>query len=439
MGYGVVPSQAMLGNADGLFFENYEMAHFRLLSDVNFLPYGRSYLEPGRKIFKQYVLMEDAMLIHRIVRAPEKRIFYVNVGSIPPNEVENYMQKMINKMKKVPYIDPQTGQYNLKYNMQNTLEDFYIPVRGNDSTTRIDTTKGLEYNGIDDVNYLKDKLFAALKIPKAFLGYEKDLTGKATLAAEDIRFARTVERIQRIILSELYKIAIVHLYVQGYEGESLTNFELNLTTPSIIYDQERMALLAQKVDLAGNMIDKELMPTSWIYEHLFHMSEEQMDDLRDQLVEDKKTKFRLDQIQTEGNDPYDSGQAYGTPSQLATAYGTGRYNANGEVPVGFDETNPNEPKPLQGRPTERPSFIGTQNDPLGKDRLGNKFMKSNDDQEDGTLRASYKGNSPLALEAKSTLAGLRSALTNAPKANRKITLFEQSDMLNEDNIREQLD
>jgi hypothetical protein len=133
------------------------MAHFRLLSDVNFLPYGRSYLEPGRKIFKQYVLMEDAMLIHRIVRAPEKRIFYVNVGSIPPNEVENYMQKMINKMKKVPYIDPQTGQYNLKYNMQNTLEDFYIPVRGNDSTTRIDTTKGLEYNGIDDVNYLKDK------------------------------------------------------------------------------------------------------------------------------------------------------------------------------------------------------------------------------------------------------------------------------------------
>ena len=439
MGYGVVPPQAMLGNADGLFFENYEMAHFRLLSDVNFLPYGRSYLEPGRKIFKQYVLMEDAMLIHRIVRAPEKRIFYVNVGSIPPNEVENYMQKMINKMKKVPYIDPQTGQYNLKYNMQNTLEDFYIPVRGNDSTTRIDTTKGLEYNGIDDVNYLKDKLFAALKIPKAFLGYEKDLTGKATLAAEDIRFTRTVERIQRIILSELYKIAIVHLYVQVYEGESLTNFELNLTTPSIIYDQERMALLAQKVDLAGNMIDKELMPTSWIYEHLFHMSEEQMDDLRDQLVEDKKTKFRLDQIQTEGNDPYDSGQAYGTPSQLATAYGTGRYNANGEVPVGFDETSPNEPKPLQGRPTERPSFIGTQNDPLGKDRLGNKFMKSNDDQEDGTLRASYKGNSPLALEAKSTLAGLRSALTNAPKANRKITLFEQSDMLNEDNIREQLD
>ena len=158
-----------------IFFDNYETAHFRLLSDTNYLPYGRSYLEPARKLFKQYVLMEDAMLIHRIVRAPEKRIFYVNVGGIAPAEVEGFMQKTINTMKRTPYMDQQTGEYNLKYNMQNMLEDFYIPVRGNDTATKIDTTKGLDYTGMEDVAYLRDKLFAALKVPKAFMGYEKDL------------------------------------------------------------------------------------------------------------------------------------------------------------------------------------------------------------------------------------------------------------------------
>ena len=124
-------------NDRGIYFDNYEIAHFRLLSDVNYLPYGRSYIEPARKLFKQYTLAEDAMLVHRIVRAPEKRIFYINVGAIPPAEIENFMQKTISKMKRTPYIDQETGDYNLKYNMQNMLEDFYIPIRGNDTSTRI--------------------------------------------------------------------------------------------------------------------------------------------------------------------------------------------------------------------------------------------------------------------------------------------------------------
>ena len=226
-------------NAKVLDFDNYEIAHFRLISDTNFLPYGRSYIEPARKIYKQVTLMEDAMLIHRIMRAPEKRMFYINVGSIPPSEVDQFMQKTINNMKKTPYIGDD-GQYNLKFNMQNMMEDFYLPVRGGDSSTRIETTKGLDYDGTADVQYLQSKLFASLKVPKAYFGFEGDLQGKATLAAEDIRFARTVERIQKIVESELTKIALVHLYTQGFTGESLTNFELNLTTPSIIFEQEKV-------------------------------------------------------------------------------------------------------------------------------------------------------------------------------------------------------
>jgi hypothetical protein len=426
-------TQYALGTSTSdIYFENYEMAHFRLISDVNYLPYGRSYLEPGRKIFKQMILMEDAMLIHRIVRAPEKRIFYMNVGAIPPNEVEAFMQKTVQKLKKVPFVDPTTGQYNLKYNMMNMMEDFYIPVRGNDQSTRIDTAKGLEYNGIEDVAYLRDKLFAALKIPKAFMGYEKDLTGKATLAAEDIRFARTVERIQKILLSELTKIALVHLYTQGYDGEMLTNFELNLTTPSIIYDQERVNLMKEKVELASNIMESNLLPTDWIYDNLFHFSQDQYDEYRDLIIEDKKRKFRLAQIEGEGNDPDESGQVYGTPHQLAVAYGKGR--KDGAVPTGYNEKNPNEPVHLVGRPEASVSNINRQDNPFGKDRLGTKsYSTAGVDQEDTLAKTQWKGGSPLALE---TYLKNKKMFDGLP-VNRRTTLFE-SDLLNENNIRDEI-
>jgi len=426
-------TQYALGTSvSDIHFENYEMAHFRLISDVNYLPYGRSYLEPGRKIFKQMVLMEDAMLIHRIVRAPEKRIFYMNVGAIPPNEVEGFMQKTVQKLKKVPFVDPQTGQYNLKFNMMNMMEDFYIPVRGNDQSTRIDTAKGLEYNGIEDVAYLRDKLFAALKIPKAFMGYEKDLTGKATLAAEDIRFARTIERIQRILLSELTKIALVHLYTQGYDGETLTNFELSLTTPSIIYDQERVNLMKEKVELAGNIMEANLLPTEWIYDNLFHFSEDQYDEYRDLVIEDKKRKFRLTQIESEGNDPDESGQVYGTPSQLATAYGKGR--GDGAVPTGYNEKNPNEPVHLVGRPKASVSNINRQDNPFGKDRIGSKsYSTAGVDQEDSLAKTQFKGGSPLALETYLKNKGMFDKIP----VNRRTSLFE-TNLLDENNIRDEI-
>ena len=360
-------------------FENYEVAHFRLLTDANYLPYGRSYIEPARKTYKQYVLMKDAMLLHRITRAPEKRVFTVNVGNIPPQEVDGYMQKIMQKMKKTPYIDQQTGEYNLRYNMMNMMEDFYLPTRGNDTATKIDTIKGLEYNAIEDVVFLRDEMLAALKVPKAFFGFEKDLQGKATLAAEDIRFARTVERIQRIALSELYKMALVHLYVQGYDGEAMTNFDLHLTTPSVIYEQEKVALWKEKVDLAKSIQDTNLMPSDWIYDNVFQFSEDQYDEYRDLVIEDKKRAFRLAQIENEGNDPARTGKSYGTPHDLASLYGKGRsgMDTDGPVPPGYDENRP------VGRPEERTSIVGTQKDPLGKDRLGSK--------ENGTL---YTANQP---------------------------------------------
>ena len=392
-----VPNSAgQMEDPSGIYFDNYEMAHFRLVSDVNYLPYGRAYIEPARKLFKQYTLMEDAMLIHRIARAPEKRIFYMNVGSIPPNEIETFMQKTISQLKRTPFLDEKTGDYNLKYNMQNMLEDFYIPIRGNDTSTKIETTPGLAYDGIQDVEYLREKLFAALKIPKAFLGYEEDIEGKATLASQDIRFARTIERLQRIVLSELNKIALVHLYTQGYTDETLTNFSLQLNSPSIVLEQEKIELLKGKTELAGQLLEQGLVPSDWIYDNVYQFSEDQYEEYRDLSREDAKRKFRLAQIEAEGNDPVKTGKSYGTPHDLASLYGKGRMYTNpGDVPKP-EEYAADDPK--LGRPKVSNTKRNTQDDNFGKDRLVVKRMKDTDKNDSDSIKPKFQGGSPLALE-----------------------------------------
>ena len=309
IGPGTSYAQASSNGGEQVLKQQYEVAHFRLLSDANYLPYGKSQLEGARKVFKQLQLMEDAMLIHRIMRAPEKRVFKVDIGNIPPNEVDNFMNKLINKMKKTPVIDQKTGEYNLRYNIESVSEDFFLPVRGSDSGTNIETLQGLSNEGqIDDIEYIRNKLMAALRIPKAFLGYEEGVGSKATLAAEDVRFARTIERLQKIIVAELEKIAIVHLYTQGFEDAELLDFDLELTNPSMIHEQEKLELLTQQIEAASNLMENRLFSREWIYNHIFDLNEQDKKAVFDQIIEDQKQAFRMEQITTEGNDPAVTGE-----------------------------------------------------------------------------------------------------------------------------------
>ena len=338
-------------------YENFEIAHFRLLADTNWLPYGKSMIENGRRLWKQLSLMEDAMLIHRIMRAPEKRVFKIDIGNIPPTEVDNYMQRIINKMKKVPFIDKQTGDYNLKYNMQNLTEDFYLPVRGGDSGTSIDNLPGLEAASIDDIDYLKNKLFAALKIPRTYLGYEENINGKATLAAEDVRFARTIERIQRTVVSELSKIAIVHLYAQGIQDSEMTNFELRLVNPSTIYEQEKVNLWSEKIRLAQDIQGLNMLSKDWVYENIFKLSGGEQDEERVKMLDDLKDRFRFRSIEDEGNDPAmdDEDDVEDIEEQI--------------------ESIKQEIKNKGGRPREGNTY-GKDKHPYGRDPLGNKERTS---------------------------------------------------------------
>jgi len=406
--------------------KNYEVAHFRMLTDSNFLPYGKSMIEAARKIWKQLTLMEDAMLIHRIMRAPEKRIFKIDIGNIPPAEVDNYMQQLINKMKKTPYIDQNSGEYNLKFNMMNMMEDFYLPVRGGDSGTQIESLSGMEYNAIDDVEYLRNKMMAALRIPKAFLGYDENIEGKATLAQEDVRFARTIERIQRIVLSELTKIAIVHLYTQGFDKEDLVGFELNLTNPSIVYEQEKVALWNEKISLAESMKGTKLISEDWIYKNIFNMTKDQVNDERARVIDDIKQNFRKEQIETEGNDPAVTKESFGTPHDLASMH----QKKENEMPDGG--------YPGGGRPKEGTKYA-TDRHPRGRDPIGKKALDKTFDV-DTSIKHTYKNNSPLTKE--NIINSVLDSLPNNKKIliekteKEKITKKsdEEFDLMNEDKV-----
>jgi hypothetical protein len=408
-------------------FDVFEIAHFRMLSDSNFLPYGRSMLEGARQEFQKLMMLEDAMLIHRIMRAPEKRIFKIDIGNIPPNEVDTFMEQIINKMKKIPHVDPKTGNYNLRFNLNNMLEDYYLPVRGGQSSTSIDTLPGMTFTGIDDINYVKDKMMAALKIPKPFLGYSEAVEGKTTLASLDIRFARTIERIQKIAVSELYKIAIVHLYTQGFEGEDLVGFELELTAPSIIYDQQKVALMTEKMTLATAMKDSKLVSDKYIYEYIFNMSEDQWLQERTNVIEDLKLRFRQNQIEQEGNDPAVTGVSFGTPHDLASMH------------MSSDDV---EEKDLGGRPKEGIKFGQHKNefgwDPTGKKELDQAFDPNNQKttfQPDPRVDKSLKS---VAAEHHDILKFLKhkspKILLETLSKNKKQTDIDSGTMLDENNI-----
>ena len=375
-------------------YENFEIAHFRLLADTNWLPYGKSMIENGRRLWKQLSLMEDAMLIHRIMRAPEKRVFKIDIGNIPPTEVDNYMQRIINKMKKVPFVDKNTGDYNLKYNMQNLTEDFYLPVRGGDSGTSIDNLAGMEYSSIEDIDYLKNKMFAALKIPRAYLGYEENVNGKATLAAEDVRFARTIERIQRTVVSELSKIAIVHLYAQGIQDSEMTNFTLSLVNPSTIYEQEKVNLWSEKVRLAQDIQGLNMLSKDWVYDNIFKLSGGEQDVQRVRMLEDLKDRFRFRSIEDEGNDPATEDEE---PDDIEESI----------------EKIKQEIKNKGGRPREGGTY-GKDKHPLGRDPLGDKERTSKRSRTSEDKALTY---------------------INGISSKRKY-LHEDTDMLNEDNILE---
>ena len=279
--------------------ENWQVSHMRLLGNDAFLPYGSSVLEPARRIWRQMILLEDAMLVHRIVRAPGRKVFYIDVGNVPPEEVANYMEQAQSSLKRSSIVDKQTGRVDLRYNPLSVDEDYFIPVRGGDSGTKIDPIAGDTIAGeTQDVEYIQKKLFAALKIPKAYLGYDEGLGAKATLSQEDIRFSRTIARIQRTVLSEMNKLAIVHLYCNGFSNEDLLDFKLMLSNPSTLAQQQKLELYKSRFETASAALATAgLVDRNWVQKNILRLSDDDVKSIKVGMRNDKVSDLEIEATQ----------------------------------------------------------------------------------------------------------------------------------------------
>jgi len=280
--------------------ENWQISHFRLLGNDAFLPYGSSVLESARRIWRQLILIEDAMLVYRVMRSPERRVFYIDVGNVPPEDVANYVEQAKSVLKRSPVINKTNGQMDLRYNPMSVDEDYFIPVRGGDSGTRIDSLAGgSNTSAIEDVEYIQKKLFAALKIPKAYLGYDEEIGAKATLAQEDIRFSRTIQRIQKTIIAELNKVAMIHLFSHGFDGEDLLDFSLSLSNPSSLAQQQKLSLIEQKFAIAGGA-PEGMVSRTWIRKNVFGFTRDEIDKIEDQKLAEKLIDLEIDAAKPPG-------------------------------------------------------------------------------------------------------------------------------------------
>ena len=275
-----------------LEFQAWEIAHFRLLGDDRKLPYGTSMLDKIRRIWKQLLLAEDAMLIYRTTRAPERRVFKVFVGNMDDKDIEAYVQRVANKFKRDQIVDSRNGQVDMRYNQMAVDQDYFIPVRDPAQTNPIETLPGAQNLGeIADIEYIQKKMLAALRIPKAFLGFEEVVGDGKTLALMDIRFARTINRIQKSMIQELNKIALMHLYLLGLEDE-LDNFTLSLTNPSAQSDLLRIEQWKEKItlykDATSDQSQVGILPVShtWAKKNILGMSDSEVVlDLQQQRLE----------------------------------------------------------------------------------------------------------------------------------------------------------
>ena len=273
-------------------FLSWEVAHFRILGDDRKLPYGTSMLDKIRRIWKQLLLAEDAMLIYRTSRAPERRVFKIFVGNMDDKDIEPYVQKIASKFKRDPIVDQKNGQVDMRYNQMAVDQDYFIPVRDLNQASPIDTLPGAQNLGeIADIEYIQKKMLAALRIPKAFLGFEEVVGDGKNLALMDIRFARTINRIQKSLVQELNKVALIHLFMLGLEDE-LHNFTLSLTNPSSQSDLLKIEQWKEKItlykDATSDQSNMGILPTShtWAKKNILGFSDSEVIlDLQQQRLE----------------------------------------------------------------------------------------------------------------------------------------------------------
>ena len=272
-------------------FNVFEIAHFRLLGDDKYLPYGSSVLNKVRRVFRQLVMAEDAMLTYRIIRAGEKKVFKIDVGNIDEEDIEEYIYRVATKFKKIAQVAPNDGQIDYRFNILGNDEDYFLPVRNANTQTGIETLPGASnLDQIQDIEYLRDNLFIGLGIPKPFLSFQDAAGAGKNMAQYDIRFAKKINRIQQALVQELNKMAMIHLYLLGYTGDDLNSFQLTLTNPSVQQELLKAELMREKAQTYTELTRAEAgiaaMSHTNAKRKLWNMSDREIvEDLKQQKLE----------------------------------------------------------------------------------------------------------------------------------------------------------
>ena len=377
------------GQGEGVTFENWQLAHFRVLGNDKYVPYGTSVLESARRIWRQLILLEDAMMAYRIVRSPERRVFYIDVGNIPAEDVEQYIQQVQTQMKRNQIVDEDSGRVDLRYNAMSIDEDYYIPIRGG-SSSRIETLAGGQFTGdIDDVNYLRDKLFSAIKIPKAYLAQADAIEDKTTLAQKDIRFARTIQRLQRVVLSELQKMCVIHLFTLGYRHEDLMSFTLSLNNPSKIAELQELEHLRTKFEIAGSATEG-LFSKRWIYKNIFKMDDDEVDRIMREQFTDSKHSSLIEAAGTAAGEAATAAAPGG--DDLGAGDDLGGDDLGGDD-LGDDAGEPEEEGPLLAEP--EPGQRDDWYKPVKSDKRKGMGPRKRSMQDAAGAKTAYPGPSRL--------------------------------------------
>lgn len=286
------------------YMENWQIFHMRILGNDLFLPYGTSILEPARRVWQQLLMAEDSMLVYRIVRSPERRVFYIDVGNVAPNDVPSYMETVRQTLRSKDIVDRTTGRIDQRHAPVSIEDDIFIPVRGSQSGTKIDTLAGGQNaTAVEDVKYLQQKLFAAIQVPKPYLNFDENLSAKASLAQQDIRFSRTISILQRVVIAELNKMAMIHLYAKGFDGEDLINFEIRLSNPSTVAMQQKLEAIASKFDIAGTAKETKLVDEDWIQRRILELTEDEIIKIEAGRRRDKIREVEIEAVSVAENLP----------------------------------------------------------------------------------------------------------------------------------------
>lgn len=279
-------------------YGNWQIAHFRLLQDSFFLPYGVSMLHKARRNWRMWSMMEDAMLMWRLDKAVERRVFKVYVGGIDDQDVPSYINEIANNFKRTPIVDPATGQIDLRKNFIDVSGDYFIPVRREDAPNPIETLQAANSQvQMEDIEYMQNKIFAAMRVPKTFLNFQEAQGKGQNLAIMDVRFSRMINRVQQFLLMELNKVAMIHLYVMGLQDE-IGNFTLSLNNPSSQIEAQELddlnkRLAAMQVALADPGTGIPMMSIHKALREIMKMSDSEIKDMLNEIRLEKAMAAEL--------------------------------------------------------------------------------------------------------------------------------------------------